>query len=104
SPVLLTASWSLAMTHLGLLGARAGSIGPANALTMLRANLPARRWGPALAVATDVADGWLARRTAPTAFGAYADPLADLTVWTRPVSAPAPSFPLRPPPTPLCLL
>jgi len=104
SPVLLTASWSLAMTHLGLLGARAGSIGPASALSMLRANLPARRWGLPLAVATDVADGWLARRTAPTAFGAYADPLADVTFWTRHVWARERSFTLRAAATGLWLL
>src|SRR5262249_59469229 len=85
SPVSLTASWVLAMTHLGLLGTKTGSIGPANVVSMLRANLPARRWGPALAVASDAADGWLARRTAPTAFGAYADPLADVTFSMRPL-------------------
>lgn len=36
-----------------------------------------------LAVATDVADGRLARRGRVTAFGAYADALADVTFWTR---------------------
>jgi phosphatidylglycerophosphate synthase len=79
----LTASWALAITHLGLLGPEAHSIGPANALSLLRANLPTRRWAPAVAIATDAADGWLARRTRPTAFGEYADPLADVAFWTR---------------------
>ncbi len=79
----LAASWALAITHLGLLGPEAHSIGPANALSLLRANLPTRRWAPAVAVASDAADGWLARRTKPTAFGAYADPLADVAFWGR---------------------
>ena len=104
SPVSLTASWVLAMTHLGLLGTKTGSIGPANVVSMLRANLPARRWGPALAVASDAADGWLARRTAPTAFGAYADPLADVTFWMRHVWAREASFKLRATATGLWLL
>ena len=79
----LAASWALAITHLGLLGPETRSIGPANALSLLRANLPTRRWAPAVAVVADATDGWLARRTQPTAFGAYADPLADVVFWTR---------------------
>lgn len=79
----LAASWVMALTHLGLLGPEARSIGPANALSMLRANLPSRACAPMVAVATDIADGRLARLTTPTAFGAYADPLADVVFWTR---------------------
>src|SRR6266536_5595748 len=60
SRLRLAASWATAITHLGLLGPRRRSIGPANALSLLRANLPAGRWSPVLAIASDVADGWLA--------------------------------------------
>ncbi len=81
----VTASWTMAITHLGLLGSQRRSIGPANALSLLRANLPAGRWSPLVAIGTDVADGWLARTTTPTAFGAYADGLADVAFWTRQV-------------------
>lgn len=79
----LAASWAMALAHLGLLGPEARSIGAANALSMLRANLPSGRFAPMLAIATDIADGTLARLTRPTAFGAYADPLADVVFWTR---------------------
>src|SRR5215471_16046333 len=79
----LAASWGLAITHLGLLGPETRSIGPANALSLLRANLPVRPWAPAIAITADAADGWLARRTKPTAFGGYADPLADAVFWMR---------------------
>jgi hypothetical protein len=95
SRLRLTASWAMAITHLGLLGPRDRSIGPANALSLLRANLPAGRWSPLAAIATDVADGWLARRTTSTAFGAYADGLADVAFWTRQVCAHEPSRALR---------
>jgi len=71
----------LAITHLGLLGDRR-SIGVANALSLLRAGLPVRRWAVLTAVGTDLADGLVARRAGPTAFGSYADPLADLAFWT----------------------
>lgn len=82
----LAVSWALAASHLGLLGTRR-SLGMANALTLLRANLPAlggsARWTPALALASDVADGHLARRAAAeTAFGTHADSLADAVFWT----------------------
>ena len=79
----LAVSWAMALTHLGLLGPEAHSIGPANALSMLRANLPSGRFAPMIAIATDIADGRLARLTTATAFGAYADPLADVVFWTR---------------------
>jgi phosphatidylglycerophosphate synthase len=95
SRLRLTASWTMAITHLGLLGRREQSIGPANALTLLRANLPMGRWFPLVAIATDVADGWLARRTTSTAFGAYADGLVDVAFWTRQVWTREPSRALR---------
>lgn len=79
----LAASWALAMTHLGLLGPQRRSIGLPNLLSLLRANLPTTRWAPLVAVGSDRADGWLASLTTPTAFGAYADPLADAVFWTR---------------------
>ena len=82
-PVVLVISWLLAMTHLGLLGAGRDSIGIANCLSLFRANLPLTRTAPLLAMTSDLADGWIARRTRPTAFGGYADGLADLTFWTR---------------------
>jgi hypothetical protein len=83
----LAASWVLAMTHLGLLGSQRRSIGLPNLLSLLRANLPASRWTPLAAVGSDVLDGRLARLATPTAFGAYADPLADVVFWTRYASA-----------------
>jgi len=79
------------MTHLGLLGSQRRSIGLPNVLSLLRANLPTNRWAPLVAVGTDLADGWLARLTKPTAFGAYADPLADAVFWTRHASTREPS-------------
>ena len=82
-PVVLAGSWFLAITHLGLLGNGRDSIGVADCLSLLRANLPLTRMAPMLAMATDLADGWIARRTGPTAFGGYADGLADVTFWTR---------------------
>ncbi|MDQ2728874.1 MAG: CDP-alcohol phosphatidyltransferase family protein [Actinomycetota bacterium] len=81
----VTVSWILAVTHLGLLGPRR-SIGLASAVTILRANLPAVAVldRPALGVAalcSDKVDGILARRAGPTAFGHYADSLADAAFW-----------------------
>ena len=78
-------SWLLAATHLGLLGNRR-SLGLPNAVTLLRANLAATggptRWLPVAALASDLIDGRLARRTgSETAFGAYADSLADVAFW-----------------------
>jgi len=78
--------WLLAVTHLGLLGDRRGAL-VANHLSLLRANLPslsasAAPWTAGVALLTDVFDGRLARaRKEETAFGAYADPLADLVFW-----------------------
>lgn len=59
-------SWTLAVSHLGMLDARQ-SLGLPNAVTLVRANLPAigggiGRWLPVLALTSDVADGRLARR------------------------------------------
>ena len=72
----------LAIAHLGLLGEHNRSLGIANALSLVRASLPPRRWAALVAVATDIADGVLARGPGSTAFGSFADPLADVTFWT----------------------
>jgi len=79
------ASWVMAASHLGLLET-GQSLGTANVITLLRANLPAlggpARWLPALALASDLADGRIARRAdAVTAFGEHADSLADAAFW-----------------------
>jgi hypothetical protein len=79
-------SWALTVTHLGLLGRRR-TLGPANAITLLRANLPtvvapSSRWLGAVALGTDLLDGELARGGhAETLFGAHADSLADAAFW-----------------------
>lgn len=82
----LAVSWALAASHLGMLGTRR-SLGVANVITLLRANLPALGgppcWLPVLALATDLLDGRLARhRSGETAFGSSADALADAAFWT----------------------
>ncbi len=80
-------SWLMAATHLGMLDGRS-SIGVPNALTLVRANLPAVEnrlgsWVPIASLATDFVDGKLARATgAVTPFGSSADFLADTAVWT----------------------
>ncbi|WP_434995453.1 CDP-alcohol phosphatidyltransferase family protein [Arthrobacter sp. Ld5] len=80
-------TWFLAVTHLGLLEDRT-SLGLANTLTLLRANLPAIEhvlgtWVPALALVSDFVDGKLARATATvSSFGQYADFLSDTALWT----------------------
>jgi phosphatidylglycerophosphate synthase len=86
-PVWTVVSLLLAGTHLGMLGARR-SLGLADVLTLVRANLPvlapdsARAVG-ALALVTDLADGRVARaRHATSRFGQYADTFADATFWT----------------------
>lgn len=94
------ASWALASTHLGLLGARR-SIGAATVVTLLRANLPALapdagRWLGAAALCSDLADGRLARaRHTETVFGRYADELADTAFYTWYACRQEPSRPLR---------
>jgi phosphatidylglycerophosphate synthase len=80
-------SWLLAIAHLGLLEGR-DRLSPADMVTLCRANLPAfdpvlGRWAGVAAIATDVADGRLARRQGTVSpFGAYADHLADAVFWT----------------------
>ncbi len=80
-------AWLLAVTHLGLLGDERRGALVANHLSLLRANLPllstsAAPWTAGVAILTDFLDGRLARaRKEETAFGAYADPLADLVFW-----------------------
>ena len=80
-------SWLLTISHLGMLEHR-DSLGAANALTLIRANLPAleHRLGntvPVLALATDWLDGRISRATGTeTPFGRQADFLADTALWT----------------------
>ena len=93
-------SWALAVTHLGLLGDTRHGLGWANRLSLLRANLPAMvrppsPWTAIAALTTDWADGWLARRGDDTAFGGYADALADVAFWTWYVGYHEPSRALR---------
>lgn len=82
----VAASWALTVTHLGMLEDRR-TLGPANILTLVRANLPALqdRLGPLLpiaALATDFLDGRISRATATqTPFGRDADFIADAAVW-----------------------
>jgi hypothetical protein len=77
-------SWVLTITHLGLLEGRR-TLGAANAVTLLRANLPTvapSRWLGLVALGADVLDGQLARRShTETLFGAHADSLADAAFW-----------------------
>lgn len=88
SPRWVLTSWLLAWSHLGLLAEEPQPLGLANILTLLRANLPALArgrgaWLALPALLTDVTDGWIARgRARESAFGAYADALADLAFWT----------------------
>lgn len=79
-------SWTMAVTHLGLLGPRR-SIGWPNVISLVRASLPVTgvglgRWIGLVAVATDKLDGTIARREGTTMFGFYADSLADAAFWT----------------------
>jgi len=80
-------SWALAGSHLGMLEQKQ-SLGWSNLITLTRANLPVVGprlgfWLPVLAVASDVADGAIARRTnTATPFGRHADFLADTALWT----------------------
>jgi hypothetical protein len=79
------ASWFLCITHLGLLGERS-TLGWPNRLTLIRALLPAlapdARWPALVALTTDFADGRLARKGEESAFGAFADPIADGVFWS----------------------
>jgi CDP-alcohol phosphatidyltransferase-like enzyme len=78
-------SWFLCVTHLGLLG-KGSTLGWPNRLTVLRALLPAlapnSRAVSVVALATDFADGRLARAGGGSAFGAFADPIADGVFWS----------------------
>jgi CDP-alcohol phosphatidyltransferase-like enzyme len=78
-------SWFLCITHLGLLG-DSPTLGWPNRLTVLRALLPSlaptTRWTSVAALATDFADGRLARVRGESAFGAFADPIADGVFWS----------------------
>jgi len=78
-------SWCLCITHLGLLSERQ-ALGWPNRLTLLRALLPslapASRWTPLAALATDFVDGRWARRGGESAFGGFADPIADGAFWS----------------------
>ncbi len=78
-------SWFLCISHLGLLG-ESTSLGWPNRLTVLRGLLPslapASRWTSLVALATDFFDGHLARRGDESAFGAFADPIADGVFWS----------------------
>jgi phosphatidylglycerophosphate synthase len=80
-------SWTLCALHLGLLEHR-DRLAPADVLTLIRGNLPATaagasRWSGVLAIASDLADGRLARhRGTVSPFGEYADSIADAAYWT----------------------
>ncbi len=78
-------SWFLCITHLGLLG-DSPTLGWPNRLTVLRALLPSlaptTRWTSVVALATDFADGRFARAGGESAFGAFADPIADGVFWS----------------------
>src|SRR5918995_959018 len=93
-------SWALSATHLGMLEQHR-SIGAANAITLLRANLHAlvdHRCTAVAALVTDLADGRVARRRGTVSpFGAAADSLADAAFWLYFAQRhePPPSF--RPP-------
>lgn len=78
------ATAGMAITHLGLLGDRR-TLGFANRVTLFRALLPGLlpscRAAGVVALLTDVLDGRIAAAEGPTAFGAYADTLADVAFW-----------------------
>jgi hypothetical protein len=82
----VSTSWALAVLHLGLLEQRT-CLTAADALTLMRANLPALPGGGGrvsgvLAIGLDLADGRLARHQGTTSpFGEYADTFADAAFW-----------------------
>ncbi len=82
----MATSWTLAVLHLGMLEHR-NRLTTADALTLLRANLPALPGGSGrasgvLAIGLDLADGRLARhQDAVSPFGEYADTFADAAYW-----------------------
>ncbi|MCZ4126119.1 CDP-alcohol phosphatidyltransferase family protein [Streptomyces sp. H39-S7] len=83
----VAASWTLGALHLGMLEDRV-RLSPADVLTLIRGNLPALaagsgRWAGVVAIASDLADGHLARRQGTASpFGDYADSFADAAFWT----------------------
>jgi len=85
--VWVLTSWLMAVTHLGMIEDRR-TLGVANLLTTVRGLLPAlhHRIGsavPVLALATDLADGRIARATGSvTRFGTQGDFLADTALWS----------------------
>ncbi|SDN35740.1 CDP-alcohol phosphatidyltransferase, partial [Lentzea albidocapillata subsp. violacea] len=83
-PVWTVLSWMLAVTHLGMLEHHR-SLGLANVITLTRANLPTLTTGwavPVVALASDLADGRLARGLGTQSpYGAAADSLADAAFW-----------------------
>jgi phosphatidylglycerophosphate synthase len=96
----VAAAWLLGASHLGLLEHR-DRLSPADALTLIRGNLPATalgscRWSGVVAIGLDLADGRLARRQETVCpFGDYADSLADAAFWTWLVLRHEPSRTLR---------
>jgi phosphatidylglycerophosphate synthase len=78
-------SWLMCITHLGLLGERS-TLGWPNRMSLLRALLPAlapnSRWTSLVALATDFSDGRIAHGREESAFGAFADPIADGAFWS----------------------
>ncbi|OUD03877.1 CDP-alcohol phosphatidyltransferase family protein [Streptomyces swartbergensis] len=80
-------SWALSAAHLGLLEQRE-RLTAADALTLIRANLPAlpggaSPWSGPLAIALDLADGRLAHHYGTASpFGDYADTFADAAYWS----------------------
>lgn len=80
-------SWVMTWTHVALLP-NSGGLGAPNVLTLLRVNLPLLasdrpRAAAVTALTSDFADGLIARSShRETAFGGYADPLADAVFWT----------------------
>lgn len=93
-------SWLLTVTHLGMLENHS-TLGPANILTLTRANLPALQDGlgpaiPFLALATDFLDGQVSRATGTeTPFGRQADFMADAALWSWFVIHDEPRRPVR---------
>jgi phosphatidylglycerophosphate synthase len=71
-----------------LLGLGDRWLGWPNRLSLVRANLPAvagadARWAALTALASDVLDGWIARRGGrESGFGGYLDGIADVAFWS----------------------
>ncbi|MGH3469049.1 MAG: CDP-alcohol phosphatidyltransferase family protein, partial [Thermocrispum sp.] len=82
----MATSWTLAVLHVGMLEHR-NRLSTADAVTLLRGNLPALPGGAGracglLAIGLDLADGHLARHQGTVSpFGEYADTFADAANW-----------------------